>query len=187
MMMRQIRQRFFAQVDQVEVRIVVLADGVGLDGAEVTFDGVMKATVGGIASFFNVTQGGHTYSIAVPPGYSFVQGEDPFKRPLPESGTTTIEKIDPVTLVPELVPYPSDVPWQMDFNYVSIDGNGNGENGAKNFSILGLWDWPLLSPLVVKYRPNSPFLSQLIGVGSPRNRQLIGVGSPRNRQLLQRT
>lgn len=155
MMMRQaLSRRFFAQTDQVEVKIVVLADGVGMEGAEVTFDGVMRAAVGGIVSFYNVTQGEHTYSIAVPPGYSFVSGEDPFKRPLAESGTTTIEwMLDPG------VPWPPENPWLMGFTYVSIDGNGV-ENGAKHFSILGLWNWPFLSQLLEKFAPNAPFLSQ---------------------------
>jgi len=147
-------QRLFTQTDQVEVRIVVLADGKGVDGAEVTFDGVMQATVGGIVSFYNVTQGVHTYSIAVPPGYSFVKGEDPFKRPLPESGTTTIEWM----LIPG-TPWPADNPWLMGFTYASINGNGNGDNG-KQFSILGLWNWPVVSQLLEKFVPNAPFLTQ---------------------------
>ena len=157
MMMRQIlNQRFFTQIDQVEAKIVVYADGKGLEGAEVTFDGVMKAAVGGIVSFYNVTQGDHTYSIAVPPGYSFVKGEDPFKRPLPESGTTTIEwALEPGE------PWPAENPWLMGFTYVSIPGNGNGNGEAKHFSILGLWNWPFVSQLLEKYVPNAPFLSQL--------------------------
>lgn len=119
-MMRQIfSRRFFAQVNQVEVRFVVLADGTGLHGAEVTIDGVKKLTDKGLASFYNIEQGDHSYSIVVPPGLSLVTSGDPFNRPLTESGTTTIEWAP----VPD-VPWPSEHPWLMYFEYVSTpDGN----------------------------------------------------------------
>ncbi len=66
----------------------------------------------GIASFFGIAQGSHSYSVVPPEGMRLVSGEDPFKRPLGTSGTTIIEWLPlPGT------PWPEDQPWLMAFTF----------------------------------------------------------------------
>jgi len=69
----------------------------------------------GLASFFGISRGSHSYSIVAPEGWNFVSGEDYFDRPLYESGTTVIEWVP----YPE-IPWPEDQPWMMLFNFEEI-------------------------------------------------------------------
>ena len=92
----------------VEVRFAFIGS---LEGVKCTLDGEVKySDAGGFCSFFGVTQGEHTYSVEAPEGVKLVSGEDPFGRPLDESGTTVIEW----ALVPG-TPWPEDEPWYMTF------------------------------------------------------------------------
>ena len=68
----------------------------------------------GIASFFNVTSGIHYYSVEKE-GMRVVSGQDPWRRPLVESGTTIIE----VPGVPE-AEWPTDQPWLLSFTFEEI-------------------------------------------------------------------
>jgi len=94
----------------VEVRFACIP---GIAGVKCTLDGVTKLSDEiGIASFFDITQGAHTYSVEAPSGWRFVSGEDVFGRPLGKSGTTTIEWVE----IPG-TPWPEDQPWMMKFNF----------------------------------------------------------------------
>ena len=93
----------------VEVRFVCIPS---VEGVKCTFDGVVKYSVAGLCSFFDVAQGEHTYSVEPPEGMRLVSGEDPFGRPLYYSGTTMIEW----ALIPG-TPWPEDQPWLMAFTF----------------------------------------------------------------------
>jgi len=89
----------------VEVRFAFIGS---LEGVKCTLDGEVKySDAGGFCSFFGVSQGAHTYSVSKD-GYTFIEGQDPFKRSLSASGTTVIEwALEPG------VPWPEDQPWLM--------------------------------------------------------------------------
>lgn len=89
----------------VEVRFAFIDS---IEGVKCVLDGVTKySDAGGFCSFFGISQGAHTYSISKE-GYNFIEGQDPFGRPLDESGTTTIEWApDPI------VPWPETQSWLM--------------------------------------------------------------------------
>ncbi len=90
----------------VEVRFACIPS---VPGVKCTLDGeVQYSNDIGIASFFDVSQGEHTYSVESPEGWVFVSGEDGFGRNLPRSGTTIIEWVpDPS------IPWPEANPWMM--------------------------------------------------------------------------
>ncbi len=81
-----------------------------VEGVKCTLDGVVKYTVAGFADFYNISVGAHSYSVVAPSGMKFVSGEDAFKRPLGESGTTVIE-------VPGGGVWPTEIPWLLKFNF----------------------------------------------------------------------
>ena len=84
----------------VEVRFACIPS---LGGVACTIDGITKISNEiGIASFFDISKGKHTYSVKSPSGWVFKNGNDPFNRPLFRSGTTTIEDS-----------YPENQPWLM--------------------------------------------------------------------------
>ena len=83
-----------------------------VEGVRCTLDGVTKYSVNGLCYFYGISQGPHAYSIVAPEGMDFISGQDPFGRPLYESGTTTIEWI----LIPGQ-PWPEDIPWTMAFTF----------------------------------------------------------------------
>lgn len=94
----------------VEVRFACIP---GVGGVKCTLDGVVKYSDStGIASFFGVSQGAHSYSIEAPRDMVLVSGEDPFGRPLYDSGTTVIEW----ALLPG-TPWPEANPWMMMFTF----------------------------------------------------------------------
>ncbi|MBA7595643.1 hypothetical protein ES703_02608 [subsurface metagenome] len=94
----------------VEVRFACIP---GVSGVKCVLDGVTKYSDStGIASFFGISQGAHSYSVEAPDGMVFVSGEDYFGRPLYESGTTTIEWVP----IPGY-PWPEANPWMMMFNF----------------------------------------------------------------------
>jgi len=94
----------------VEVRFACIPS---VAGVKCTLDGIMKLSDEiGIASFFDISQGAHTYSVEAPEGWVFVSGEDYFKRPLFKSGTTVIEWVP----IPG-IPWPEDQPWMMLLNF----------------------------------------------------------------------
>lgn len=94
----------------VEVRFACIPS---VPGVKCTLDGVTKlSNESGIASFFDISQGSHTYSVEAPSGWYFVSGEDVFGRPLGKSGTTTIEW----AAIPG-TPWPEDQPWMMLLNF----------------------------------------------------------------------
>jgi len=81
-----------------------------LEGVECTLDGsVNYSDSAGFCSFFDVSQGEHSYSVAVE-GMHVVSGADVFDRPLYDSGITVIEWAP----VPG-TPWPEDQPWLMLF------------------------------------------------------------------------
>ena len=87
-----------------------------VEGVRCTLDGVtVLSDSSGIAYFYDIAQGDHTYSIEPPKGIMLLTGEDPFKRPLLKSGTTTIEWV----LIPGQ-PWPEDLPWTMAFTFAEI-------------------------------------------------------------------
>ena len=89
----------------VEVRFAFIGS---IEGVKCVLDGVTKySDSGGFCRFFGISQGAHTYSVSKD-GYTFIEGQDPFNRPLYESGTTTIEWAP----VPG-IPWPEDQPWLM--------------------------------------------------------------------------
>ncbi len=98
-------------IKMVEVRFACIP---GLGGVECTLNGVTKVSDGsGIASFFDISQGEHSYSVKAPIGMAFQSGKDVFNRPLFRSGTTNIEWLPlPGT------PYPEDQPWVMAMTFV---------------------------------------------------------------------
>ena len=72
----------------VEVRFACINE---VAGVKCTLDGeVQYSNEIGIASFFGVAQGEHTYSVEKE-GMQVVSGEDQFGRPLYDSGITVIE------------------------------------------------------------------------------------------------
>ena len=94
----------------VEVRFACIP---GLGGVECTINGAKQvSSAKGIASFEGISQGDHSYSVKAPSGWVFVSGEDTFKRPLYQSGTTRIEW---VTFPGQ--PWPEEQPWMMLFNF----------------------------------------------------------------------
>jgi len=94
----------------VEVRFACIP---GVGGVECTLDGVtITSNASGIASFTNVSQGEHRYSIRAPTGWVFEKGEDTFKRPLFQNGTTNIE-----WLPTPGQPWPEANPWMMMFTF----------------------------------------------------------------------
>ncbi len=94
----------------VEVRFACIP---GVGGVECTLDGVtIISNASGIASFTNVSQGEHRYSIRAPTGWFFEKGEDTFKRPLFQNGTTKIEWLP----IPGQ-PWPEANPWMMMFTF----------------------------------------------------------------------
>ncbi len=94
----------------VEVRFACIPS---VGGVECTLDGVtLTSSASGIASFTNVSQGEHSYSIRAPTGWVFEKGEDTFKRPLFQNGTTNIEWLP----IPGQ-PWPEANPWMMMFTF----------------------------------------------------------------------
>ncbi len=94
----------------VEVRFACIPS---VAGVRCTLDGVTKLSdESGIASFFGITQGEHTYSVEAPSGMYLLSGEDVFGRPLGSSGTTIIEWLP----IPG-TPWPEDQPWMMLLNF----------------------------------------------------------------------
>ncbi len=90
----------------VEVRFACIP---GLGGVACTLNGVTKVSdESGIASFFDISQGKHSYSVKSPSGWVFKNGHDPFDRPLFRNGTTTIENAQ----IPGN-PWPEQHPWLM--------------------------------------------------------------------------
>ena len=86
-----------------------------VEGVKCTLDGeVQYSNEIGIASFFNVTSGRHSYSVEKD-GMRVVSGQDPWRRPLAESGTTVIE----VPGAPE-AEWPTDQPWLLAFTFEEI-------------------------------------------------------------------
>ena len=97
----------------VEVRFACISS---VAGVKCTLDGATKySDSSGLASFFGISQGAHSYSIVAPEGWGLVSGEDVFGRPLYESGTTIIEWLP----YPE-IPWPEDQPWMMKFVFEEI-------------------------------------------------------------------
>ena len=94
----------------VEVRFACIPS---VAGVRCTLNGVTKLSdESGIANFFGIAQGSHSYSVVPPEGMRLVSGEDPFKRSLGTSGTTVIEWLPlPGT------PWPEDQPWLMAFTF----------------------------------------------------------------------
>lgn len=89
----------------VEVRFAFIGS---IEGVKCILDGVTKySDANGFCSFFGVSQGAHTYSVSKA-GYTFIEGQDPFGRPLSASGTTTIEWAP----VPGMS-WPETEPWLM--------------------------------------------------------------------------
>ena len=94
----------------VEVRFACIP---GVVGVECKLDGVTNVSdSSGIANFMGLSQGDHSYSVKAPAGWVFVSGEDTFKRPLYQSGTTRIEWVP----VPGQ-PWPDENPWMMFFTF----------------------------------------------------------------------
>jgi len=94
----------------VEVRFACIPS---VAGVRCTIDGVTHiSSESGIASFDGLSQGTHSYSVEAPEGMVFTSGEDTFKRPLFQSGTTVIEWVP----IPD-TPWPEDQPWMMMFNF----------------------------------------------------------------------
>ena len=83
-----------------------------VEGVKCTLDGVVKySNAAGLASFFDVAQGEHTYSVEKA-GMYVVSGEDSSGKSLGASGTTMIEN----PWVPG-TPWPEDEPWMLVFNF----------------------------------------------------------------------
>ncbi len=83
-----------------------------VEGVKCTLDGVVKYSDSiGICNFYNISAGAHSYSVVAPAGMKFVSGEDVFKRPLGESGTTTIEWYGTP------YPWPTEQPWMLMFTF----------------------------------------------------------------------
>lgn len=100
----------------VEVRFAFIGS---LQSVRCVLDGVTKySDSGGFCSFFGVSQGAHTYSVSKE-GYTFIEGQDPFGRPLSASGTTVIEWAP----VPG-IPWPEAQPWLM---LITLEAIGMGE------------------------------------------------------------
>ena len=97
----------------VEVRFACIPS---VAGVKCTLDGVMKYSDStGIANFFGISQGAHSYSIKAPEGMVFVSGEDYFGRPLFQSGTTVIEWVP----IPGQ-PWPEEQPWMILLNFKEV-------------------------------------------------------------------
>jgi len=107
----------------VEVRFAFIGS---LEGVKCTLDGeVQYSDAAGFCSFFDVSQGEHTYSVRKE-GMHVVSGEDPFERPLEDSGITVIEWApDPQ------FPFPETEAWVMLFTLEE------GEPPLKVSNILG--------------------------------------------------
>ena len=89
----------------VEVRFAFIGS---IEGVKCTLDGEVKySDAGGFCSFFDISQGAHTYSVSKT-GMHVVAGQDPFGNPLGAAGTTVIE----MAPVPG-TPWPEDQPWLM--------------------------------------------------------------------------
>ena len=101
------------EVPVYEVRFACIPS---VGGVKCTLDGMVKySNAAGISSFFNISQGAHSYSIMAPAGWRFVSGNDVFQRPLYESGTTVIEWVP----YPE-TPWPEDQPWMLMFVFEKV-------------------------------------------------------------------
>jgi len=86
-----------------------------VEGVKCTLDGEFQySNEIGIASFFNVTSGRHSYSVEKE-GMRVVSGQDPWRRPLAESGTTVIE----VPGAPK-AEWPTNKPWLLSFTFEEI-------------------------------------------------------------------
>lgn len=86
-----------------------------VEGVKCTLDGETKYSDEiGVCRFFNIPAGPHTYSVYKEDMY-VVKGEDPWRRPLPASGTTVIEVPD----VPE-AEWPQDTPWLLAFTFAEV-------------------------------------------------------------------
>lgn len=91
-----------------EVRFACISS---VAGVKCTLDGVVKySDSAGLASFYGISPGAHSYSVVAPDGWRFVSGDDVFNEPLSESGTTVIE----YTPYPA-IPWPSEQPWMLKF------------------------------------------------------------------------
>jgi len=97
----------------VEVRFACISS---VAGVKCTLDGATKySDSSGLASFYGISQGAHSYSIKAPEGMMFVSGDDVFGRPLYESGITVIEWLP----YPE-IPWPENQPWMLKFVFEEI-------------------------------------------------------------------
>lgn len=112
----------------VEVRFAFIGS---VEGVKCTLDGEVKySNAMGLCSFFGVTQGEHTYSVEKE-GMYVLEGEDPFSRPLGDTGTTVIEWISgPVD------EWPETSPWLMWF-ILEVDEVPPEDGEAQETSILG--------------------------------------------------
>lgn len=98
----------------VEVRFAAIPV---VEGVKCTLDGAVRYTDSlGLVSFYDISQGEHTYSVEPPEGMELVSGEDVFGRPLYESGVTVIEW----ALVPG-TPWPEEHPWIMSFTFREVE------------------------------------------------------------------
>ena len=94
----------------VEVRFICIPS---VRGVRCTLDGVTKLSdCFGFASFYDIAQGPHTFSIEPPKDMIFLTGEDAFERPFAKSGTTVIEWYG--------TPWPEDQPWRMMFTFAEV-------------------------------------------------------------------
>lgn len=97
----------------VEVRFACIPS---VEGVKCTLNGATKySDSSGLASFYGISQGEHSYSIEIPEGWSFVSGDDVFGRPLYESGITVIEYVP----YPP-IPWPESQPWILKFVFEEI-------------------------------------------------------------------
>ncbi len=93
----------------VEVRFSFIGS---IEGVKCTLDGEVKySDASGFCSFFDISQGAHTYSVSKT-GMHIVAGQDPFGRPLGDAGTTVIEWAP----VPG-TPWPEDQLWWMTLTF----------------------------------------------------------------------
>jgi len=116
----------------VEVRFACIPS---VAGVKCTLDGAVKYSDSlGLASFFGISQGAHTYSVEAPAGWKFDYGEGVFGDPIPQSGTTVIEWAElPGT------PWPEDQPWMMKFIFIEE-------------AVLGEFRFDSWNPLVLDFR-----------------------------------
>lgn len=120
-----------------------------LQGVKCVLDGVTKySDSSGLAYFYGISQGSHSYSVTPPSGFQFVSGHDNFNRPLDESGTTVIEWAP----VPG-VDWPEDQLWNLNFTFEAVDlgefrfDSWNPPGDTREVFIVGS-AWPALVRLV---------------------------------------